>query len=303
MPCFHPVPAWRARPRFDKTSDGRYVRSKDRSIAFSPADGWSSHPLELPCGKCVGCVQARASEWALRCEHEAKLWSDNWFITLTYEDGTLPETGLALKDLQDFWKRLRKEYPGLRYFACGEYGESGARAHYHALVFNWSPEVKSRKRLHSDEWVYECEALARIWGLGRVHLSPFTGAAAQYVANYVRKNFSVGGEPVDFGPFTKPFQVMSRRPGIGRWFVERFKRDIYPDGYVSRSGGSRRRAPRFYDNVVEATDAVMFRRVKRKRKELALARPKGISPWDEEKIEVRRQAFFDSVKGRKYENG
>lgn len=262
--------------------------------------------MELPCGRCIGCVQQRASEWALRCEHEARCWKDNWFITLTYEDGKLPSDGsLVPKDLQDFWKRLRKETPGLRYFACGEYGETFGRPHYHALVFNWAPSVTFREQLHGRERVYRCDDLERIWGLGKTHLAPFTGAAAQYVANYVRKNFSVGGARVDWGPLVPPFQTMSRRPGIGRPFVDRFKRDMYPAGVVRRPGGSRRRTPRFYDLVVEREDPRMYRRVKRRRAELAKLIPysEQLRKWTVEEFTDRKSAFFAAIKGRPYERG
>jgi hypothetical protein len=44
------------------------------------------------------------------------------------------------RDLQLFFKRLRKAYPDvkLRYFACGKYGEQFARPHYHVILFGKS---------------------------------------------------------------------------------------------------------------------------------------------------------------------
>ena len=71
MPCYHPVPAWRNKRVNPATGK--------RGITFRLQDGFTDMPLEVPCGKCVGCVAVRASEWALRCEHEAKCWEFNWF--------------------------------------------------------------------------------------------------------------------------------------------------------------------------------------------------------------------------------
>ena len=61
----------------------------------------------------------------------------NAYITLTYNDDHLPANGsLQPRDLQLFWKRLRKaRTPGIRYYACGEYGDQTARPHYHAIIF------------------------------------------------------------------------------------------------------------------------------------------------------------------------
>lgn len=242
----------------------------------------------------------------MRCEHEAKLSDWNWFITLTYADAFLPPGGgLVLKDLQDFWKRLRKRYSGVRYFAVGEYGERFRRPHYHILAFNYLPsDLVSRSRM-DGKVVFQSVELEALWGKGRIDLAAFSPAAAQYVTNYVRKNFSVGGARVDFGTLPRPFQVMSRRPGIGAGFLSRFKRDIYPDGYVTRPGGSKRRAPRYYDLRIERFWPATYRAVKRRRRELALADvdKRGSRLYTLESVEELRQSFFDGVKGRPYERG
>lgn len=261
-------------------------------------------PLGLPCGKCVGCVQDRASEWALRCEHEARVHLHNWFITLTYSDEHVPPGGTLVKaDLQNFWKRLRVEYDDVRYFACGEYGEQFERPHYHALVFGWLPrDLVSRPSIHGGELRHRSKDLERIWGLGRVDLAAFSPAAAQYVCNYVRKKSSSQAHYLGRLP---EFQVMSRRPGIGSLFVRKFLTDIYPDGFVTRKGGSRRRAPRYYDLVCEALSPRMYRKVKRQRAAAAASNPDatGARLIVREDAEKGRQAFFDQVKGRPFEKG
>lgn len=298
MPCFHPLPAWRAR---------RVGASGKRPIAFRLADGFKDMPVELPCGKCTGCIQDRANEWAMRCEHEAKCWESNWFLTLTYEDAELPEAGsLQVKDLQDFWKRMRKKYSGVRYFAVGEYGEQLERPHYHALVFNFCPaDLVRHERALDGKTVFESREVSDLWGKGRIQLDVFTPAAAQYVTNYVRKKVEGRGASAHYGVRVPEFQVMSRRPGIGAYFVKKFLRDVYPDGYVTRSGGSKRRAPRFYDLTCEKVSARMMRAVKRRRRELAAADVdrKGSRLYTLHEAAVLKNAFFDSVKGRPFEKG
>lgn len=278
--------------------------------------------MEVPCGKCDGCLQDRATEWALRCEHEARLHLHNWFITLTYDQAHLPAGGsLQVKDLQDFWKRVRKEYSGVRYFACGEYGENYSRPHYHVLAFNFLPrDLTYRRELHGEKMLYDSAHLRQLWGHGSVWVDLFTPATAQYVTNYVRKKSAAAptspsqaplvcvrgqGDPRASSVRHPEFQVMSRRPGIGSGFVSRFLSDIYPDGFVTRKGGSRTRAPRFYDLTLERVNARMYRKVKRARKAAAANNPEatGKRLLAREAYTQGRNAFFDAAKGRRYEKG
>jgi hypothetical protein len=295
MPCFHPLPAWKAR-RVN-------VATGKRPISFRLADGFKDMPVELPCGKCSGCVQARASEWALRCEHEAKQWDWNFFLTLTYDNDHLPRGGsLSLHDLQTFWKRARLKWPGFRYFACGEYGEQLERPHYHALLFNFHPGDLVRRDLQGGKLVYESRELTSVWGLGLLQLDPFSGRAAQYVCNYVRKRVVVGADAHYDGRLPE-FQVMSRRPGIGSGFISKFVSDVYPDGFVTRPGGGRCAAPRYYDTVLERVNPRLFRKVKRKRAAAAAVdvNRSGSRLIVREAVEASKASFFD--KGRSYERG
>ena len=116
--------------------------------------------FRIPCGKCLNCKKKRRSDWSLRLEHEY-LYSDSaLFITLTYNDASIPRNrGIATlnkKDLQDYIKRLRNSHVAyvsrelgirksevknvskqIRYYAVGEYGSKTNRPHYHILLFNY----------------------------------------------------------------------------------------------------------------------------------------------------------------------
>ena len=90
--------------------------------------------IQVPCGKCLECRIQHARAWADRCVVEAKQYDDNYFVTLTYDDAHLPaKNSLVPDDLQKFMKRLRKHFPNnkIRFFACGEYGDTSWRPHYH----------------------------------------------------------------------------------------------------------------------------------------------------------------------------
>jgi len=102
MPCTKPLDAWRGQP----TSNGK------RPIVFQAKDApppASFFPLKLPCGQCINCRLERSRQWAVRCMHEASLYENNAFVTLTYDEQHVPLNGsLDVTELQGYMKRLRK---------------------------------------------------------------------------------------------------------------------------------------------------------------------------------------------------
>lgn len=118
-------------------------------------------------------------EWAVRCVLESMRYENNYFLTLTYNDDHLPaavhrvvdeETGevvvdeithpLAPDHLTQFMKNFRQAMfratgcTGIRFFACGEYGDKYLRPHFHVILFNCNfPEgdlVVSGKNFRND---------------------------------------------------------------------------------------------------------------------------------------------------------
>ena len=106
MPCYTPISAYKAREVNPLTGK--------RAIVFNLRQGFHDLPIQLPCGRCIGCRLERSRQWAIRCMHEASLHKDNVFVTLTYSDEALEKAGnLTLRELrhvdfQLFMKRLRK---------------------------------------------------------------------------------------------------------------------------------------------------------------------------------------------------
>ena len=95
--------------------------------------------ISVPCGKCVECLNERATIWNYRVLDETKCHAQNIGITLTYANAP---HDLVRRDFQLFMKRLRKWlYPlKIRFFGCGEYGSKGKRAHFHCVIFGWCPD-------------------------------------------------------------------------------------------------------------------------------------------------------------------
>ena len=134
MPCYTPETGYRSRM-------GRNPETGKWPIVFNVADGYHDMPVQVPCGKCIGCRLDYSRKWAIRCVLEAQMHKENCFLTLTYDDEHLPKgEKLEKEEMQKFWKRLRKATgTKIRYYMAGEYGTEGGRPHYHACVFGWKP--------------------------------------------------------------------------------------------------------------------------------------------------------------------
>lgn len=266
MPCYHPLPGWKARKRNE---------SGKRSIVFNLNDGYLDMPVTVPCGRCIGCRLEKARQWALRCVHEAKLWDDNCFVTLTYRD-VPPGGSLRPRDFVLFMKRLRKEFgPGIRFFQCGEYGDDLGRPHHHAALFNCHfPDRRHYRTTPAGDRLDSSARLERLWGHGLCAVGSLTFESAGYVARYQLKKVTGPGAEAHYNGKVPEYLTMSRRPGIGRGWAERYLGDYYPsDEVVVRGFPSK--PPRYYDNILAAKDPVMYRRIVRLRKEAAEADPEA----------------------------
>lgn len=270
MVCFSPLKAYRA-------SGG--------AIVFDSKKGFADLRLELPCGQCIGCRIARAESWALRCVHESTLWKRNSFITLTYDNDHVPKDGsLNVKHWQDFAKRLRKKLGSFRFFHCGEYGDVNNRPHYHACIFG-QDFSGDRFLLRDTKFgrLYRSEVLEETWGQGFCTVGGLSYESARYVARYVIKKAS-GSLSLEryqrYDPLTgecwsvRPeYVTMSRRPGIGRGWYEKYKKEVFPSDEVVYNGRSHR-VPRYYGGILELEDPEAYEEIRFSRR-ASLERGKG----------------------------
>ncbi len=286
MPCYHPLTAWRSRDR-GPTGKQAVVFDRREAVSFS---------FNLCCGQCVGCRLERSRQWAMRCVHEASLFEENCFITLTYDDEHLPSDGsLNKKHFQDFMKRLRRRVGDrrIRFYHCGEYGELFRRPHYHALLFGFDFGDKTLFTVRNENRIYTSEFLDSVWRNGYGSIGDVTFDSAAYVARYVMKKVNgeaaaehyLGCDEVT-GALTEllpEYTTMSRRPGIGRDWYDRFSSDVFPlDEVVVR--GRRMKPARFYDLLYELEEPEDFARVKMERAVAALRRKADCTP---ERLAVR----------------
>ena len=191
----------------------------------------------------------------------------NCFLTLTYDDAHLPEHGqLVKRDLQLFFKRLRKNVGPFRYVACGEYGELKRRPHFHVALFGLDfsdDRIEYSEGIRGDK-VYVSKTLADVWQQSTFPLGHTIGSltfeSAAYIARYITKKITgKAASPLplfsdpETGEIVLPnpeFLVCSK--GIGRsWFREFFMSDVFPHGRVITAQGTPAPVPRFYKELLK----------------------------------------------------
>jgi hypothetical protein len=270
MPCFHPITA------YNKIGGGLTWKIHESN----------GTKTTVSCKQCTGCRQEYSRQWALRNMHEASLWLNNIFITLTYDNEHLPEHGtLVKKDFQDFMKRLRKKKRAnqaqpIRYYQCGEYGDKFGRPHYHAILFNTN--FRDREIIQGQKGLTQSQTLSKLWGKGHSSIGDVTFQSAAYVAGYVQKKINgQRKDAIDPGTGLKHYEIitpngeiiekqqeystMSRRPGIaGSWFAKH-KDDVYPSDNI-HINGKEMRPPKYYDRLYEIEYPMDMEVIKEKRR-------------------------------------
>lgn len=259
MSCYHPLRAVVLGTKPNGKLNIRIIKDSDFSYE---AEGFEY--IKIPCGKCIGCRLKYSRVWADRCMAEASYYDNNVFLTLTYDNEHLPKplegsniNPLVKRDLQLFVKRLRKRLPDqkIRYFACGEYGSTTFRPHYHLILFNCKlDDVELLVKNEKDYRYYTSKIISDCWKYGFHIITKVNWSTCAYVARYVvKKKIGKGAEIYEKYNFPPEFTLMSRRPGIGKQFFEDNAIDIYYDGaFLSTEEGAHRIYPnKYYDTLFD----------------------------------------------------
>lgn len=248
-------------------------------MSFSIREAFHDLPISVPCGSCLGCKLERSRQWSVRLTHEASLWPSNVFVTLTYRK-TPPHGSLRPRDFVLFMKRLRKTGRKVRFLQAGEYGAKG-RPHHHAILFNCDfPDKKPFKKTASGSVIYRSTELEKLWPHGFSSVGTVTPQSAAYVARYTIKKLTPGG-PATAAPAGPPppaseatprqhgvipeYITMSRRPGIGRAWLDKYYSDVYPTDEIITREGYKSRPPRYYDEIMKQRDPSLFQQLKQRR--------------------------------------
>lgn len=156
----------------------------------------------------------------------------------------------------------------IRYFACGEYGTQKNRPHYHAIIFGYDfPDKELYSKRHGNLY-FKSKMLQELWSdkdknpIGFCTIGNVTFESAAYVARYVTKKFNNQDKEKEFIKYSivdpetgelfkleKEFALMSRNPGIGAKWLQKFKTDTDKDFIVVN--GKKMPLPKYYDNLLE----------------------------------------------------
>lgn len=274
MVCFRPIDAYRAH---------------GGTVAFSSREGFGDRHFCIPCGQCLGCRIARRDSWALRSVHESRMHLKSCFVTLTYDQEHLPKDGsVDVREWQLFAKRVRHELGPFRFLHCGEYGGDNYRPHYHALMFGH--DFSSDRVLWDNRRGYPLWAsadLMELWGNGQCLIGNLNFSSASYVAKYCvdkltgdsglarrrRIDLETGEEY-----YVKPeYITMSRNPGLGAGWFDRYKSDLFPSDECVHDG-TRHAVPQYYLRRLEAEDPLLYARVRRDRRASMFERCEELPP-------------------------
>lgn len=221
----------------------------------------------VPCGRCIACRINKTSEWVVRLELAKMTVQKTSFVTLTYDDEHLPkDTSLCKRDLQLFFKRLRKNGLSFSYFAVGEYGEkeqkyydpseedlifAGAikphgRPHYHILFFGQDFKNDESFNILKMSWK-NCSS--DYWDFHRFKLVGNTDSGSiRYVCDYMqKKQYGLNSEKEYFNALP-PFSLCSQKLGL-----EAFMKDLdtYKEQGFIMYNGRRIPIPRYFRKKFE----------------------------------------------------
>jgi len=281
MACLYPKPAYLS------------TEGKVTFVRHEKALG-SSGFIHIRCGMCNGCKADHARDWAIRCYHESQMHHVSCFVTLTYDEEHLPACGsLDKRDLQQFWKALRKKLNvPIRYFAAGEYGTKKGRPHYHAIIFGWMPSKRYPVDISDKGHIqYTHPILQSAWQKrGRIVFTDFDPSCARYVAHYTADKLkSYAADTIDpetgLRPYEKldkqtgeiwqlqpEFQVSSLKPAIGLRWLEKYWMEVFPKDTVIMDG-KEYPPPRFYYKWLAENQESVHQHVRQKRIEQTRALP------------------------------
>lgn len=282
MACVSPLTAYWSK---------QFGKSGKRLITFSRGESFSGVPFKVECGQCIECRAGYATDWATRLMHERKCHDFAWFITLTYNDASLPEDRSLSKDeARLFVDRLRKMQwrkfkRRIRYFTAGEYGDDKNRPHYHLIVYNcFFDDLKFYKKNERGESLFSSKLLSEAWqNRGFCTIGEVTYDSAHYCAKYGLKR--VTGLKADeyYTAYTADgiiytlqpeYSTKSNRPGIGRFFFEKYYKEMYvTDSCVVN--GKEVPVPKYYDTLYEKIDPAHMLVIKRNRRKRGVLRSRS----------------------------
>lgn len=146
--------------------------------------------VEVPCGRCVGCLKSQQFAFSMRLQFELASHPPNssLFVTLTFDDENLSIFRDDLnKPVLRFLDLIRKKYgKQVRHWFVCEFGTLKGRPHYHGILFNCPPDLVNS---FTDKVGYH-RVISETWKYGITFTGFVTEATCKYVAKYVSKSLN-----------------------------------------------------------------------------------------------------------------
>lgn len=204
--------------------------------------------IEVPCGKCLNCLNNKKKEKALRFIQEMNNYKFKLFITLTMDEvrATRSKSGRTTIDKDMFKKYIMKlqywekkynmkitKNDSMKYISCGEYGERTQRAHYHIVLL-------------TNAFIHH--KIKTCWQLGHVEMEAVRDVRAiYYTAGYTDKKVKTYFKDKykkDLDDREIAFLKVSR--GNGKKYIEKKVAEIKPDKYYIESFNGKNSIPTYY---------------------------------------------------------
>lgn len=231
MPCLAPIrlknPLFNNKDPAAHKSRAKRVRGTKRGLS-EMINGVSPY-IDVPCGKCHGCMRMRVNGWVFRHLLELSVSPTAHFVTLTYSEDNVPinERGELVFDkseIQRFLKRLRKYlsvyYPEckIKYHIASEYGDTFQRPHYHMLLYGY-PNIPAA-----------LDKIPELWKHGHVDIGDITEKSVRYVVEYITQYY-YNEDWTDED--AKPFALFSNSLGSDSYqlvarYLRQAKKNLYP---------------------------------------------------------------------------
>lgn len=244
----------------------------------------------VPCGRCMPCRINRARDWTTRILHEfSEMGSEGTFVTLTYAEET-PGMTLVKKDLQNFFKRLRKEIEPkkIKYFACGEYGDKTFRPHYHAIILGLRPY---QKNIVEKAWTLHGQSL------GFTICGEVNPQSINYVTGYIMKKLSGPLGLEKYGDKAPPFQIQSQGMGLS-WANKNYKY-LQENGNITIKGNPVG-VPKYYSRKLDLDTAHLEKYIEEANKATREEyQDKHVRPLDEaDYVRAKRKQIGKNIAAR-----
>lgn len=208
--------------------------------------------IEIPCGQCIECRNAKAREWQVRLAEEIKAHKYNYFITLTFAPKELEQLclksrlgecnavcGYAVRHMLERWRKDNKK--SIKHWLITELGHEGTeRIHMHGLLFNDKPiEFGEVDDNHLRKWKY--------WKYGHIYVGEYVNnRTINYISKYITK--------IDNDHKGFIGQILASA-GIGKQFLEKTKysneykyRPRANSDYYRLENGCKVKLPTYYKN-------------------------------------------------------